>query len=136
MNDMADYNLNKITTRRSYNINEVAALFNIDRKTCQRWIKNEGLRVVDETERPLLVMGEALSDFIKNKRFKRKVPIKEDEFYCVKCHGAVKGKEGSEQTIKTGKLIGKDSNEQLKRIGICEHCGTPLNKFLRVCQRD
>jgi len=133
---MTDHNLNKITTRRSYTINDIAILFGIDRRTCQRWIKYENLKVVDKAERPSLVMGEDLLNFIKEKRHKRKIPIQDNEFYCVKCHKAVKAKIGSEQVIKTGKLIGRNNNEQSKKVGICEHCGTQLNKFLQVCQRD
>lgn len=127
---MADYNLNKITSKRSYNITEMAELLNINRKTCQRWIKDDGLRVIDAFESPILVMGADLIDFIKKKRQKRKILLKDDEFFCAKCHKAAIAKAGSEQIVKTGKRIGKDNHEQLKKTGLCECCGTKLNKFL------
>ncbi len=127
---MPNYNLNLITGRRSYCVNEIASLLDIDRKTCGRWIKYEGLKVVEENTSPLLIMGEDLIAFIKKKREKRKIPIKKNEFFCLKCHKAVRAKIGSEQTIKTGKRIGKENREQLKKIGVCENCETRLNKFL------
>ena len=111
----------------------MASLLDIDRKTCSRWIK-EGLRVIEKDVSPLLIMGSDLEDFIRKKREKRKIPLKDNELFCMKCHKAVKAKVGSEKIIKTGKRIGKDNLEQFKKIGICEVCGTDINKFLSVCQ--
>jgi hypothetical protein len=127
---MPNYNLNLITARRSYSVNEIASLLGVDRKTCGRWIKHEGLKVIEENTNPLLITGADLMNFIKKKREKRKVPVKENEFFCVKCHKAVRAKTGSEQIVKTGKRIGIDNREQLKKTGICESCDTQLNKFL------
>jgi hypothetical protein len=133
---MPNYNINLITVRRSYSVNEIASLLGISRRTCGRWIKYEGLRVIEENTNPLLIIGADLIGFMKKKREKRRIPLKENEFFCVKCHKAVRAKIGSEQITKTGKRIGKDNQEQLKKTGICENCQTPLNKFLGVCQRD
>lgn len=127
---MPNYNINLITARRSYSTNEIASLLGIDRKTCGRWIKYKGLKTIEENRSPLLIMGADLIDFIKKEREKRKIPLKENEFLCVKCHKAVRAKIESEQIIKTGKRIGKDNREQLKKIGVCENCNTRLNRFL------
>lgn len=115
---------------------EISSLLGVDRKTCSRWIKDEGLEVIKKNVSPLLVMGANLIDFIKNKRIKRKMPTEKNQFVCFKCHKVVKAKAGSEQIIRTGKTIGKDSHEQLRKIGICERCGTEVNKYLGVSQQD
>jgi hypothetical protein len=133
---MPNCNLHLIRARKSYTVNEIAGLLAINRKTCTRWIKNEGLRVIEENATPLLVMGRDLIDFIKKKRAKKRTPLKENEYYCMKCRKAVRARTGSEQTIKTGKRIGKNDQEQYKKTGICENCGIGLNKFLGVCQQD
>jgi len=133
---MQNYRINLITARRSYSIGEISSLLGVDRKTCGRWIKYGDLEIVEENTNPILVIGADLINFIKKKREKRRVTIKENEFYCMKCHKAVRAKIGSEQIIKTGKMIGKDNREQLKKIGVCENCNTPLNKFLGVCRQD
>src|SRR3989344_6069759 len=133
---MAKYNPHLIESRRSYNITEMASLLSVDRKTCQRWVKTEGLSVIEKGENPLLVMGADLQSFLKAKLQKRRFNLKENEFFCVKCHKPVKAKTGSEKTIKTGKRIGKDNREQLKKIGICEVWGTEINRYLGVCQKD
>ena|SRR3989344_3259764 len=133
---MPNYNINLITARRSYTIGEIASLWGISRKTCGRWIKYEGLEPIEKHTSPLLIIGTDLIDFIKKKRREKKIPTKENEFFCVKCHEAVRAKTGSEQIIKTGKMIGRDNREQLKKIGVCENCKTRLNKFLGVYQQD
>jgi len=130
---MPIYNLNKIKMRKSYSIAEVASLFEVDRKTVGRWIKN-GLKVIEEGANPILIMGSDLEKCIKIKRAEKKIPLKEKQFFCMKCHKAVEAKKGSERVIKTGKRIGKDNREQLKNTGICEVCGTEINRYLRVCQ--
>jgi hypothetical protein len=133
---MSRYNLNLISGRRSYTIGEISSLLGVNRRTCGRWIRKEGLKVIKENTSPLLILGEDLIDLIKKKRNKIDTPLKENEFYCLKCHKAVRAKISSEQIIKTGKRLGKDNHEQLKKIGICENCGKPLNKFLGVERRD
>ena len=135
-NLMPNYNLNLITARRSYTINEISSLWKVSRKTCGRWIKYEGLKVLEESKSPLLIIGADLIHFIKKKREKSKIPIKENEFLCFKCHKAVRAKTGSEQTIEAGNKIGKANQEQLKKVGICEYCGTKLNKLLGVSRQD
>lgn len=133
---MPNYNTNLITARRSYCVNEIASLLGRDRRTCGRWIKYEGLKTIKENTSPLLIMGYDLINFIKKRREEKKIPLKENEFFCLKCHKAVRAKIGSEQIVKTGKRIGKDNREQLKKTGVCENCETRLNKFLGVCRRD
>ena len=132
---MSNYNIHKIQTRRSYNITEMAFLLGTDRKTCSRWIKNEGLRVIEESVSPL-VIGADLKDFIIKRKAKKKTHLEENEFFCFKCHKAVKAKTESEKIIKTGKRIGKENREQLQKTGICEICGTEIYKYLGVCQKD
>ncbi len=127
-----NYNQKLIKIRRSYNPSEIARLFGIERKTCFRWIKNEGLRVIKPNTNPLLVMGADLKNFIVKKQKDRKVELKVNEYFCVKCQKAVRAKTGTQRVIKTGKTVGKDSKNQLNQIGLCEFCETKLNKFLRV----
>ena len=127
---MPNYNPRLIKSRRSYSINEICSLFDINRKTCHRWLKNEDLRVIEKNVNPVLVMGEDLINFLKRRKKKKRAVLKEDEFFCVKCRKAVKAKEGSEKNVKTGKKIGKNGLEQIIKIGLCETCNTGLNRFL------
>jgi hypothetical protein len=58
------YNTRLIKASRSYSPSEIAKLFDIDRKTCFRWIKSKGLRVIEKNTNPLLVYGKDLKEFI------------------------------------------------------------------------
>lgn len=129
---MKKYNSHLIISKRSYSLGEIVSLLNINRKTCYRWTKDEGLKTIEKNVNPLLVMGVDLIDFLQRKRAKGKAVLKDDEFFCMKCHRPVKAKIGSEIIIKTGKKIGKDNLEQFKKIGVCEVCETKMNKFLKV----
>ncbi len=130
---MPKYNINLITEKRSYLIKEITAVWGVGGETCRRWINEEGLATI-EGIKPFLIWGEDLIDFIKIQREKGKIHIKEDEFLCMKCRKGVKAKAGSEQALETGKTIGKDNHKQIKKTGICEFCGTKLNKYSGVCQ--
>jgi len=132
---MPKYNINLITTRRSYLIKDITDLYGVSGKTCHRWISEGGLATI-EGIKPYFIRGEDLIDFINKQREKGKIPIRENEFLCLKCHKAVKAKAGSEQIIETGKTIGKDNHKQLRKTGICEVCERKVFKYLRVCQRD
>ncbi len=132
---MATYNIRLIKSRRSYSIKEMALLFGIDRKTCTRWIANEGLEVIEKNVSPLLVMGEDLMKFIKDKRLAKKITLADDEFYCFRCHKAVKAKTGSSVVIETGRTVGKKGLAQIVATGECEVCGLKLNRFLSVSKK-
>lgn len=130
------YNQKFIKVKRSYSPSEIAKLFGIDRKTCFRWIKIGGLRVIEKNTNPLLIIGQDLKDFIVKKQRDRKITLRPDEYFCVKCQKAVGAKIGSEKIIKTGKTIGKNNKDQINKIGVCKICGAKLNRFLRVYQGD
>ncbi len=133
---MANYNLRLIKSRRSYNLTEMASLLGIDRKTCHRWIKMDGLKVIEKGVNPLLIIGVDLHSFLKAKREKRRFLLDKSGFFCMKCHKPVKAKTGSEKIVKTGKRIGKNNLEQLKKRGLCEVCNTEVNRFLRCDRQD
>ncbi len=126
---MPNYNTHLIKARDSYRIRDMADLFKINRKTCGRWIKDEGLKTIEGNISSPLVKGADLIDFLNNKQESRKTKLKEDEFYCLKCREARKVKIGSETIIKTGKTIGKDNRELLIKSGLCEICGTTIKRY-------
>ena len=131
----SNYNIHLIKSRKSYSIKEMGVLFKRDRKTYSRWIK-DGLKVMEPDITPILVLGSDLKKFIQDKRMARKVQLLGNEYFCLKCHKAVKAKIGSENVIKTGKKIGKNKYDQLVKIGFCEVCGTRINRFTKLYQKD
>ncbi len=130
------YNVHLIKERASYSVEEVSSLFVISKKTCLRWIENDGLKVIEENTKPLLIMGKTLKEFLLIKRKKGKVALMDGQYYCLKCHKPVKAKQGSEQVVKTGHRIGTERHEQFKNMAICEFCETKVNRFLGVYRKD
>jgi len=123
------YNTRLITSRRSYTAGEIAKLLHINKQTVFLWLKG-GLRPIEEHTKPLLIMGYELRRYLAETRKKRKAPLKENEYYCLKCRKATLAESGTEETAPTGKRIGKDAREQFIRRAKCEHCKTGVNRYV------
>ena len=123
------YKVNLIRTRRSYTIQEIAILLNVDKRTCFRWL-DMGLEVIEKNTKPLLVMGYELKRFIGEKQNQHKLKLKIDEYYCFSCRKAVKAKPISERMVKTGKMTSKQNRELFMKVGLCEHCNTKVNRLV------
>ena len=122
------YNAGLVTSRRSYTAEEIATLLRVNRKTVFLWLKS-GLRPVEKHTKPLLIMGSELRHFLSEARKRRKAPLREEEYYCLKCKRATVAKSGTESTVPTGKRIGREARKQLIRKGKCERCGTEVNRY-------
>lgn len=68
---------------RNYTVADVAELFGVHRHTVRQWIKS-GLPVLDD-QRPALVLGRELRDFLQARRDKKKRRCQPGEIFCVKC---------------------------------------------------
>ena len=124
-----NYNTRIIKTRKSYSPEEIASLFNINRRTVTTWI-GKGLQVIDKKSKPYLIMGFDLAGFLRCNMAKRRVRLEDNQYFCLKCRKAVEVRVGSESKIKTGKRIGADNREQFKKVGNCRCCGTKVSRFL------
>ncbi|MBP6884805.1 MAG: hypothetical protein KBC17_03185 [Candidatus Pacebacteria bacterium] len=111
----------------------MAKTFDINKKTVFRWLE-KGLPVLQKNTKPLLIMGSDLQSFLKDKKVR--FPLSKDEYFCLKCKKQVTSKNQGETTGKTGYLIGKEQKEQWKSAGFCDICGSRVQKFLEVVQKD
>lgn len=110
--------LSGIKAFRCYTIEEAAEVSDVSPRTIRNWAA-DGLRVMD-AERPVLIRGDDLRDFIKEKRQGRKIKTAPDTFYCVCCR-------------KSRKAAGSfaDCDIKGKRVtltALCEICGTIVSK--------
>ena len=67
----------------SYSVEDIARLFGIHRHTVREWIKR-GLPVIDQ-QRPLLVQGADLAEFLRKRRAARKQPCAPGQMFCLRC---------------------------------------------------
>ncbi len=114
------FNPRLIKIHANYLTQDIADLFHVHIDTVNNWYKS-GLRRVDQ-ERPFLVFGENLFDFLtrRNKQIKKKTGP--NEFFCCKCKESRKTQEG---VVKI-KVI---NSKKLMIKGICVICGTKMNKL-------
>lgn len=110
--------LSGIKSFRTYKIDEAAEVSGVSTRTIRNWAAN-GLRVLDE-ERPVLVRGDDLRDFIKSQRAGRKIGVALDTFYCCRCRAARKAAGGIADCNITGKRI--------MLTALCETCETVVSK--------
>lgn len=122
-----NHNLHLIKERESYFFKEISELLKVHMRTVQAW-KQEGLPTINE-EKPYLVMGYDLKEFLSKKFARRKVKLQHDEFYCTKCRKAVKSFNNQVNLQTSGKSIGKQGFKELVIKGACKHCNSRINRF-------
>ncbi len=91
---MTRFNPQIIHGHVSYTIRELAEVFEINQKTCLRWIA-EGLETVPGQKKPILILGSELKKFINHKNSKKKVQLERHEFYCFRCKAPRRAKRGT-----------------------------------------
>lgn len=123
------YNIAKIHKKRTYTPSEAADLLDCTRHTINIWIK-KGLQLLDPKQKPRLILGSHLTEYIVAMRQEKKVKLKENEFYCLCCRAAVSAKRGTTTEESTGKYIGKPKRLQYAKRAICRHCNSNVCRFV------
>jgi hypothetical protein len=116
-------NLAKI--HRNYTVEEVANLFTVHKNTVRSWIK-EGL-VLNDSKRPILILGSSLRDFLQAKRESAKRKCLPHEIYCLRCKTPKRPAENMVDFKVINSSVGC-------LIGLCPSCNTVINKYLRIDQ--
>lgn len=106
---------------RSYTVEETASLYVVHKNTVRSWIK-KGLLVCDD-QRPALILGRHLREFLQVKKQGQKQKCKPYEMYCMSCKSPQRPAENMVDyeplTTTTGRLI-----------GICGRCEGVINKYI------
>lgn len=114
-----------VKIHRSYTVEEIAKLFGNHKHTVRNWIK-DGLATIDDN-RPMMIAGHGLVEFINKRRSKNKNPCKPGELYCVKCRApklpAANMADYSPVTEKFGNLI-----------AICPDCDSIMNQRVSLAK--
>lgn len=110
--------LSRIKSFRCYTIDEAAEIAGVSPRTIRAW-SADGLCVMDD-ERPALIRGDDLRDYIKSKRADRKVKTSIDTFYCMRCRKERRAAEElADCTIKGSRAT---------LTALCETCETVVSK--------
>lgn len=122
-----NYNIRLIKHRESYSLKQISEVLKVHQRTVQEW-RHEGLKTISN-EKPFLVMGYDLKEFLNKKLKSRKTKLVVNQFYCTKCRQAVASEKDEVHIISLNKTIGKQGFKGLMIKGVCQKCGTKLNKF-------
>ena len=116
-------NPNRAKIHRSYTVEEIACLFDVHKNTVRAWVK-AGLPVCDD-QKPMLILGSALREYLQDKNKKRKQTCKPDEMYCLRCKSPKKPAENMVDYEPTNDTTGR-------MIGICSDCEGVINKYISL----
>ena len=114
------YNIRLIRKGHAYYVQEVADLFGIQKNAVLNWVK-QGLKTIDKN-RPMMIHGSDLTEFLDNRQKSRKRACKPDEFYCCKCRQPKKAWERLVDLMalkKEGWLV----------KAICAECSTNMRRI-------
>ncbi len=115
-----------IKSQSSYEVNKLVKVLGVHPNTIHNMIK-EGLPII-EGSYPFLIYGGAAKDFITERQRRRKAPLKQDEFHCLRCRKGTKAKNGFAELEILSPKVGN-----LKAI--CEECDiTKTNR--RISLKD
>jgi excisionase family DNA binding protein len=107
---------------RSYTVEETARLFGVHRNTVRAWLKN-GLPSTD-SNRPLLIKGEALRTFLEARRAAAKRPCPPGTLYCLKC------REPRPPALGMVDFLARRARAGNLRA-LCATCGTAMHRRAR-----
>ena len=111
-------NLAKI--HRNYTVEEVAMLYGVHKNTVRAWIK-KGLPICDD-RKPMLILGNALREYIRVKKTRNKHKCQPWEFYCVRCR---------KPQSPAGDMVEYEAQTSTKGrlIALCTGCEGIMNKY-------
>lgn len=116
-----------IRAARTYEIREAAEELGVSIGTIRQWVK-AGLPIM-KTQRPYLILGEALKDFLQHRREGKKTVLQPSQLYCLTCKAArtpwEKLVDCIPQTATTARLV-----------GLCEVCGSACNRMISRSKID
>jgi hypothetical protein len=106
-----------------YTVRELADELSMPERTLRDWLKNGAPHILDERRRTWINGQEFACWVVAQRRHRRRVPLSDDEAYCMRCNQAVKLRDPVTIPIKA----------KLVRIqGTCPICRCVINRGGRV----
>ncbi|MDH5721851.1 MAG: helix-turn-helix domain-containing protein [Alphaproteobacteria bacterium] len=121
------YPHNRVRYWSAYDLDEICALFSdtgLHIQTVRRWINKGGLQTIDRNK-PTLIYGQNLIDFLKRQNSKGKCKTAFDQIYCMKCKD---GRPVYQKKI----VIEQHKGGFLKASGLCRECKNRMFKSYKM----
>ena len=120
-------NVNRVRVTHTYDLAEIATLFEVSIHTVRRW-RRQGLPTLNDHS-PYLVYGLELKGWLLKRQKARKRPCKAHEFYCMgsECR--------TQRSPKIGSVIIRKTNSNTGYIeALCSVCETKIRKGYATAQ--
>lgn len=110
-----------IRAARSYTLEEAATALGVSLCTIRNWVK-AGLPVM-KAQRPYLILGDALKDFLQARSTGRKAALQPFQLYCLSCKAG---------QAPWGMLVDciPQTGATARLMGLCEVCGGTCNRMI------
>ena len=113
-------NLNRVKSKLSYTIEEIAQTLSISIPTVRGWQK-QGLRVM-KSQKPFLVLGQDLREFLTAKQTKRRSKLQASQFQCFTCKAPQEPLGMMADYISHGSTTGR-------LVALCSVCERTVYRF-------
>ena len=120
-----NHNLRRLRAKKSYSAQELASALQIHVQTVRHWRK-DGLCPIDSSVSRVFYLGSTVQAYLRQQRQKRRVKLREGEFYCFCCKRGTTSLQT--KTVSQNKFIGK-GDESIRLEGVCVRCGKKVNRF-------
>jgi|TARA_R100000005_G_scaffold72265_1_gene39663 hypothetical protein len=117
----------KIKINRSYDISEAAEACNVTPQTIRAWIKS-GLLVLN-SQRPSIILGFILKNFVDGLSKKGKSPLELEEFNCFRCKAPRKPFGMLADYVPLSEQTGR-------LMALCSVCESACNRFVKAADLD
>lgn len=114
------FDVRRIKSELTYTPSEIERALGVHKNTVLKWLR-DGLKRID-TERPYLVYGQELVNFLRQKQQNRHQTCLPHEMFCVKC-------QKPQFVLNNAVDIEIYNQKQLIIRGICVTCQTKVNKL-------
>ena len=117
------YNPNRCKINRNYTLSEIAVLYGVHKSTVKAWLRR-GLKRIDN-QRPYIILGRDLKQFIKDLRSINKRSCELGEIYCMKCR--------MPRTPEQKSISFEAESSSYGRIkASCNVCQCVMNRYIRL----
>src|SRR5262249_15947461 len=114
-----------VKIHRNYSVEDIARLFDVHKNTVRSWLK-QGLAAIDD-RRPILILGQELSRFLRERRQKAKKTCGPGRIYCIACRAPKLPALKMADCTATGPLAGS-------LCGICPDCGRLIYRRVHLAK--
>ena len=120
-------NYRGIKAARTYTVEEAAKALGVSVGTIRAWVKG-GLPLM-KSQRPFLILGDALRNFLETRMKATKSPLLQDQLYCLSCKAA---------RIPMGLMVDliPQTPKTARLLGLCEVCGGTCNRMISQTKID